>query len=360
MRQQSSTGSETDAWINSDVLQRIGFVALITLFSAVFGEAYSAIFYGTENDDLYQGGRTGATIGLLTSLFEVFYVRSMRKSWIRRLAFLPGLVVRILIITFIVRLALVGNEAITQMVRGQPIGLDREVGGEIRDTVISLGLVLFFLVQFQFTSIIGFKRFSNLLAGRYFKPVEEDRVFVFIDLIGSSSAARQLGDVRFHEYLADFFHQMDRAIVRNGGEIVSYVGDAVIITWPLSDQPEKNSACLKTVVMMTQMLKRQSDYFEKEYGLVPEFRAALHGGHVVVGECGDSRRQITFLGDVVNMTARIEDVSKVTEERYIISDALAQRIVPPKDVSYGELGVFELKGSGESFKLHALRFHSEP
>ncbi len=342
-----------------DILPRLGFVGLITVFSAVFGEAYSTIFYGADENDFFRGARTGASIGLLTSVFEVFYVASGRKTLIRRLAFLPSLILRILIITFIVRVALVGNEALTQFLRGEQIVLDRNVSGEIRDTIISLGLVLFFIVQFQFTSIIGFKRFSNLLAGRYFRPVEEDRIFLFVDLIGSSAAARQLGDVRFHEYLADFFHQMDRAIVRNGGEIVSYVGDAVIITWPLSEKPDKNSSSVRTLVTMHKLLKNQSEYFEREYGRVPQFRAALHGGPVVVGECGDSRRQVTFLGDVVNMTARIEEVGKSNGEPYIISDALSGRVTQPRDVGFVELGMFDLKGSDEPFKLHALRIGSD-
>lgn len=348
--------AEDESWLGREVVTRLFFIFVIAVAAGFLGEAYSAIFYGNDNDSFYQGFRSGFSVGLLTGLFESFYVASVRKSWIRRLAFLPSLIVRILVITFIVRLSLVGNEALTQYLRGQAYVFDGDVAGEIRDTVFSLFLIVFFVVQLQFTQVIGFTRFNNLLAGRYFKPVEEERIFLFVDLIDSSSAARELGDVRFHEYLSEFFHQLDRAIVRNGGEIVSYVGDAVIVTWPLHENAERNAACLRALTTMRQRVQSRSSYFEREFGRVPEFRAALHGGPVVVGECGDSRRQITFLGDVVNMTARIEEACKAEHQPFLISDALAKRIIPPMDISFEEHGMVHLKGANEPFKLHTVNF----
>ena len=200
------------------------------------------------------------------------------------------------------------------------------------------------------------RRFYNLLLGRYFKPVDEERIFVFVDMLGSSKAANELGNTRFHQLLSDFFFHIDRAIVRSGGEIVSYVGDAVIITWPLSDNMKKNAAPFRAIAEMLDLIDSQKDYFEREYGQVPQFRAALHCGAIVVGECGDSRRQITFLGDVVNVTARIEQASKDLDIQYLASADLIRRMHVPENVRATKHGPVNLKGVDGPVVLYDIEF----
>jgi len=339
---------------SSDVSARILFAVVLGVISGFIGEIYAAIFYSNQTQDYFQGFRTGFSIGLLTSLFEVVYIRSVRRSWFRRLAFVPSLIIRILILTLIVRVCLVSNDLLTDYLTDVPLGFDRNLRAETRDTLVSLGLVVFFVAQLQFTSLIGFQRFNNLLIGRYFRPVSEERIFMFVDLVDSSVTARRLGDVRFHEFLSEFFHQIDRAIVRNDGEIVSYVGDAVILTWPLKANADQNSACLKTLQLMQEQLESQRQFFETEFGTFPLFTAALHCGPVVVGECGDSRRQVTFLGDVVNMTARIEQACKEEKVALMASETAVSRIATIDGISFRKHGLKELKGADKPFTLFEI------
>ncbi len=77
---------------------------------------------------------------------------------------------------------------------------------------------------------------------------------LLVDLKNSTGLALRLGDVAFHEYLSQFFFEADQAIVSTGGEIVSYVGDAVIVTWPLSDKAVRNAACLSALMTMRRQL----------------------------------------------------------------------------------------------------------
>lgn len=328
----------------------------IGIFSGFLGEAYGNFFYPDSTEDYYRGFRTGFFIGFVSTAIEFFYVRAVRRSWIRRVAFLPGLVVRILVLTLIVRVGLVGNGLLTYYLLGEPLVVDGDLGAQIRDTLLSMGFVVLFVILSQLSSIIGFKRFVNLVVGRYFRPISENRVFLFIDLVGSSRLARRLGNVRFHEYLSEFFYHADRAIVRTGGEVVSYVGDAVIVTWPLGDDKRRNARCLEALKVMRAEMRRQMELFETEFGVRPQFRAALHGGPVVVGECGDSRRQVTFLGDVVNMTARIEDVAKREGIQVLASQELMERIEVPPGLSVETFGAVELEGADTEFVLKQVRF----
>ncbi|MFD0917878.1 adenylate/guanylate cyclase domain-containing protein [Pseudahrensia aquimaris] len=330
-------------------------VFVITVLSGFLGEAYGAVFYESSDADYYQGFRTGASIGFISAVIEVFYIRSVRRSWIRRVAFLPGLLVRILVLTLIIRVCLVGNALLTDFLLGQEIGVEGSMAEEMRDTLFSMALVVLFVTLSQLGSVIGFRRFSNLVVGRYFRPVSEERIFLFVDLIDSSKLAREMGDLRFHNFLSEFFFQADASIVATGGEIVSYVGDAVIVTWPLRDDPKRNADCLKALRLIDERMKQEAPSFEAEYGHRARFRAALHGGPVVVGECGDSRRQVTFLGDVVNMTARIEQVSKDLGQNFLASAEIVERIEPLADTQFERIGKFDLKGADEKMELYAIR-----
>lgn len=335
---------------------RLMLAGTVALISGLMGEVYAAIFYTAGGAEYFQGFRTGASIGFLVALFETFYIRSMRRSWIGRLSFVPSLILRVLIITLIVRLCLVGNEFLTQLFKGEPFGMGRDMGGEFRDTVLSLAMILVFVIVLQISSLVGLKRFHHLLVGRYFRPVEEERIFLFVDLKDSTKIARKLGDIRFHEFLSEFFYQVDRAIVKFGGEIVSYVGDAVIVTWPLHRKREKNAACLKTVKFMHAQIDAHRDYFMREFDMVPQFRAALNGGAVVVGECGDSRRQVTFIGDVVNITSRIELACKEQGVDCLASHELISRLSLPDDIKISEYGKVQLKGAPAPQLLYTVDF----
>lgn len=341
---------------NVSFLKKIALVFVIAVFSGGIGEIYGTLVYGLDEGDYYRGFRAGFSIGLIAAFIEVFYIRSQRRSWIRRVAFLPGLVVRILAITLIIRVCLVANELLTNWLSNKPLTVEFDAKDQVRDTLFSLAIVIVFVIMSQLTSIIGLKRFLNLVVGRYFKPVNEERVFLFVDLVGSSKLARELGNEKFHEILSEFFYQLDQAIVRTGGEIVSYVGDAVIVTWPLGDDGKRNARCLLALAHMRRNMMREAKNFKKTFGVVPEFRAALHGGHVVVGECGDSRRQVTFLGDVVNMTARIEQLTKETGEQFLASKSVLNRMTFPKGIAFEEFGERLVKGADAPIHLQSIKF----
>ena len=68
------------------------------------------------------------------------------------------------------------------------------------------------------------------------RPVREARVLMFLDLAGSTSLAESMGELRVQDLLTRFFFDIDGAIVAHGGEVHAYVGDEVIVTWPLDER----------------------------------------------------------------------------------------------------------------------------
>jgi adenylate cyclase len=61
--------------------------------------------------------------------------------------------------------------------------------------------------------------------------------------------------------------------------------------------------------------------FAREFGAAPKIRGSLHFGPVIVGEIGDVKRAIVFNGDVMNIAARLEELSRNVDGGFIASRA---------------------------------------
>ena len=92
--------------------------------------------------------------------------------------------------------------------------------------VYSLILLSFINFTRQINRKIGYGVLLNFILGRYRKPREEERIFAFIDLKGSTEIAEKLGALQFHKLLYEFFHDISLSILVTKGEIYRYVGDA--------------------------------------------------------------------------------------------------------------------------------------
>ena len=172
--------------------------------------------------------------------------------------------------------------------------------------------------------LLGREVFKSLLTGRYHRPVEERRIFLFLDLVGSTAYARQHGDLRAQEFLGAIFAAIAAPIERHGGTIEDYIGDMAMITWPEA-KGLRDARCICCVFAIQHVFAEQDAEWRQRYGQVPEFRAALHGGLVVTAEIGIDRHKISYFGDVVNTTGRLESLARQLGVSVLISADLLRR-----------------------------------
>ncbi len=118
---------------------------------------------------------------------------------------------------------------------------------------------------------------------------------------------------------------------------------------------------LDCVFAIEDRLAKRADHYRKEFGVVPAFRAGMHAGPVVIAECGDSRRQIAYFGDTVNVTARLQAHCK--EGRPAVADI--GRIASPAAVRTWTLpsrllGSTQLRGRAASIEIFPSRGAHRP
>ena len=106
---------------------------------------------------------------------------------------------------------------------------------------------------------------------------------MFVDLTGSTSIAEKLSNESYSNFIKECFYDLSDAIMLYDGEIYQYVGDEIIVSWPIR---HKNLRCIQSFFKMQEIIERKRKHYEARYGVVPEFKAAIHSGKVIVTSVG--------------------------------------------------------------------------
>lgn len=344
---------------SDQLIKKVGTWLTTIGFGALIGYIYVLFAYPSADGQgsPWLGVCIGIGIATVASGFELFFV-SNPHSLIRKLAFIPLLLIRVLTHSLLILLVIVFCQYVYDSLYGTTtLGLDGDGLSEyIADLGFSLFVAVLIIFYLQMRLFVGARTLKNILLGKYNTPRNENRIFMFVDVVGTTAAAQKIGDIRFHKYLNRLFTLFDGPIHHYGGEIHSYVGDAIIVTWPLSSKPAKNARALLAAKRIVELCEDNADKIAQEFGERPSVRLAINGGPIVAGETGFSKRQITYLGDTINLTSRIESMAKKLDRDYLISTNLLRSIDVPNNIRVSALGAFAMKGAKEKFALSQLKF----
>ncbi len=200
---------------------------------------------------------------------------------------------------------------------------------------------------------LGRDAIYNLILGKYHQVKQEDRLFLFIDLNNSTDIAEEMGEMEYSHFLQDYFYDISEPIARYFGRVYQYVGDEAVVTWPVK-KGFRFAVCVRCFFAIEKQIRRYKKYYEKRYGRVPEFKAALHGGTVVVSEVGKYKSEIAYHGDVLNTTARMLSKCHDFASAFIISDYVVEQVEMPKYLRVEPLGAFQLKGKQQEVEMYSV------
>ena len=179
-------------------------------------------------------------------------------------------------------------------------------------------------------------------------------MLLFIDMEASTRIAERLGETGFLDFLNRFVADVTDAIVAQRGAIHKYVGDEIIVTWPLA-AGLYNGRCVRACFDALKRLDQRADIYIRDFGLRANFRAALHCGPVVIGELGTIKMEIAFLGDTMNTAARLQQACRDTGQRVLASAALAELLTAlPPGVAMHSIGRLSLRGKESDTEVYAL------
>ncbi len=304
----------------------------------------------------------GLVIGLTGSGLIVFNEIIFNPKSLRLLKFKSVIIYKsiiystffILIIPLVVSLSRSMEQGISLIDFVDKGGLYSFVFEEDFHIIITYALMatVLFIFTYQMSLKMGQGVMWNFLSGKYFHPHEEELIFMHLDLNDSTSLAENLGDIEYNKFLKSFFFDITDSILSNYGKIYRYVGDEVVVSWKLK-KGLKKTQFLNTFFEARKAIEDNRKQYLDTYGVAPEFTVSFNCGKVIVGEIGEIKSQISFIGIVMYESNAIQKNCKKFNTDILISDTLLEKIELPKKYKSQKEGIVEFL-ENSSVKVSSL------
>ena len=180
---------------------------------------------------------------------------------------------------------------------------------------------------------------------------------LFSDIRGFTTLSEKLAPDEVVALLNPYLEAMTEIIYKYGGTVDKYEGDAIIAFFGEPDPyPDHAERAVRTAVEMRKVLKDLRNKWAQEGHAREGFEmgVGLNSGDVFVGLLGSEQRiNYTVIGDNVNLSARIQDLTKTYKWPILVSEATYQQV---KDEFEGELvDSVTVKGKSKAVNLYCIR-----
>jgi adenylate cyclase len=167
-------------------------------------------------------------------------------------------------------------------------------------------------------------------------------VSMFVDMRGSTKMAegRMPFDTVF--IINRFIAAVSQAVIEAGGQPNQFLGDGMLALFGLSSAPA--TACreaLRAAVLIGRNVDLLNRQFAEDLTEPIRFGIGIHGGEVIVGDIGYRDNVVfTALGDAVNVTSRLQDMTKGLESEAVVSDEVRERAgIAPEALPSAEVAI---------------------
>ena len=342
--------------------RQIGILIASLLAGFAVGVAYRFLFDPAAERDpanFFRSGLQGAGVALAVLAVQMGFAsgaRSRLGSALRRLPLAGELVVRAVVMAAVVIVVSLTLQFLLYWQRYHldwltPLWLTVTLP---RVVLIGFGFSLVVGVVTETRRLIGGALLTSVVLGTYHRPVRQQLIVMFLDIAHSTGLAEAMGELRVHDLITRFFFDIDEPISDHGGAVHAYVGDEVIVSWPVTADHARNARCVLCFFAIERKMARLAADYRREFEVAPAFRAGLHAGPVIVSECGDAKRQLAFFGDAMNVAARLCEYCKVVDQQLVVSGDLLRVMTIPADLAIGGGKSIAVRGRREQVAAHVI------
>jgi adenylate cyclase len=160
--------------------------------------------------------------------------------------------------------------------------------------------------------------------------VRRELTVLFSDVRGFTTISESLSPERLCELMNDYFTPMTSLILRSGGVLDKYIGDAIMAFWgaPVPLPHHADSAAQVALDMLRALDKVKQDFKNKQFPPI-EIGIGLNTGPMSVGNMGSNERfTYTVMGDAVNLGSRLEGLTKDYGIQIMISEYTQKQLTP--------------------------------
>lgn len=171
-----------------------------------------------------------------------------------------------------------------------------------------------------------------------------EAVIWFSDLRGFTDLSSQFTPRDLVEVLDFYFEAMTDPVEENGGEVLKFIGDAVLAIFTFANEAEARAASEKALIAAHAALANLGQFSDLAQSATVERLSvgiSLHMGAVFYGNVGGRERlDFTVIGEAVNIGSRINGLTRDLDHQILASEDFVEYVDHP----FTEVGTYTLKG----------------
>ena len=215
--------------------------------------------------------------------------------------------------------------------------------GRVFESVLALGrfyevLTLRRNATDLFDTYLGHRTGHKILGGLTHRGDGEDirTAILYCDMRGSTTLTETLSREIYLDLLNDFFEHAAAPVLEHGGEVLKFIGDAVLAIFPLDGNEEgvgdadataqetAKRACARARAVAQEIIKRVESVPKRADRPHVQCAIGVHFGDVTYGNVGaQNRLDFTVIGSAANVAARLSTHCKAREQSLLISADVA-------------------------------------
>jgi len=176
----------------------------------------------------------------------------------------------------------------------------------------------------------------------------------FSDITGFAPYSEEHSTEEVMTFLFDYFDALSKRIVQEKGIIDKYIGDSIMAFWGAPDEMVDHAQRGCTAALRCQAFLNVFNRERQEKREAVLFtRMALNSGNVLVGNIGTQQRMnYTVMGDVINLAAHLQQVSKLYRVPILLTEETNKRVEGKFLTRY--LDTCEVPGKKAKVKIYEL------
>ncbi|MFM8321727.1 MAG: adenylate/guanylate cyclase domain-containing protein [Chloroflexota bacterium] len=230
------------------------------------------------------------------------------------------------------------------------------MAGTIQSAVQQQANVLRAAQRFIPTAYLEFLEKSDITDIQLGDHVSAEMTVMFTDLYGFTSLSEKMTAQENFNFVNAYLQLVSPLVQQHNGLVVKFLGDGMMAIFPYGVDD-----AVKSAIAQQNAIREFNAHLEQNSLPPIQAGAGIHTGHLMVGIIGDALRlQGDAFSDTVNLTARIEGLTRQFGSRVLLTEQAVTRLERAEDYHLRFIGRVQVVGHKRPLGLYEIYSSEEP